>query len=111
MVKLLTLFGHILTNENVYLADKMRSSDWTAKLCRFLDLDAVIVSQEGFGNPDTDLIMNTKKIEAEGVKTVIITDEYAGRDGKSQSLADSDPAADAVVTGGNANELIHPSKT
>ena len=101
---------HILTNENVYLADKMRSSDWTAKLCRFLDLDAVIVSQEGFGNPDTDLIMNTKKIEAEGVKTVIITDEYAGRDGKSQSLADSDPAADAVVTGGNANELIHLPK-
>ena len=56
--------------------------------------------------PDTDLIMNCKKIEAEGVKTVIITDEYAGRDGKSQSLADSDPAADAVVTGGNANQVI-----
>ena len=55
----------------------MRSSDWTAKMCRLLDLDAVIVSQEGFGNPDTDLIMNCKKIEAEGVKTVIITDEYA----------------------------------
>lgn len=104
--KTLNFVCHIITNENVYLADKMRSSDWTAKLCRFLDLDAVIVSQEGFGNPDTDLIMNTKKIEAEGVKTVIITDEYAGRDGKSQSLADSDPAADAVVTGGNANQVI-----
>lgn len=96
----------IITNENVYLADKQRSSDWTAKLCKMLDLDGVIVSQEGFGNPDTDLIMNCKKIEAEGVKTVIITDEYAGRDGKSQSLADSDPAADAVVTGGNANQVI-----
>ncbi len=68
-----------------------------------LILTALIVSQEGFGNPDTDLIMNCKKIEAEGVKTVIITDEYAGRDGKSQSLADADAAADAVVTGGNAN--------
>ena len=108
--KTINFVCQILTNENVYLADKMRSSDWTAKLCRFLDLDAVIVSQEGFGNPDTDLIMNTKKIEAEGVKTVIITDEYGGRDGKSQSLADSDPAADAVVTGGNANELIHLPK-
>ena len=104
--KTLNFVCHIITNENVYLADKMRSSDWTAKMCRFLDLDAVIVSQEGFGNPDTDLIMNTKKIEAEGVKTVIITDEYAGRDGKSQSLADSDPAADAVVTGGNANQVV-----
>jgi len=41
-----------------------------------------------------------------GIKTVIITDEYAGQDGKSQSLADADPLADAVVTGGNANEVI-----
>ena len=104
--KKLNFVCQIITNENVYLADKMRSSDWTAKLCKMLDLDGVIVSQEGFGNPDTDLIMNCKKIEAEGIKTVIITDEYAGRDGKSQSLADADAAADAVVTGGNANEVI-----
>ena len=104
--KTLNFVCQIITNENVYLADKQRSSDWTAKMCRLLDLDGVIVSQEGFGNPDTDLIMNCKKIEAQGVKTVIITDEYAGRDGKSQSLADADAAADAVVTGGNANEVI-----
>ncbi|MBR1989413.1 MAG: glycine/sarcosine/betaine reductase component B subunit [Firmicutes bacterium] len=104
--KTLNFVCQIITNENVYLADKMRSSDWTAKICKMLDLDGVIVSQEGFGNPDTDLIMNCKKIEAEGVKTVIITDEYAGRDGKSQSLADADVAADAVVTGGNANEVV-----
>ncbi|MFW5629456.1 MAG: glycine/sarcosine/betaine reductase component B subunit [Acetivibrio ethanolgignens] len=104
--KTINFVCQIITNENVYLADKQRSSDWTAKLCRMLDLDGVIVSQEGFGNPDTDLIMNCKKIEAEGVKTVIITDEYAGRDGKSQSLADADAAADAVVTGGNANQVI-----
>ena len=104
--KTINFVCQIITNENVYLADKLRSSDWTAKLCKMLDLDGVIVSQEGFGNPDTDLILNCKKIEAEGVKTVIITDEYAGRDGKSQSLADADPAADAVITGGNANQLI-----
>jgi glycine reductase len=104
--KTLNFVAHIITNENVYLADKERSSNQTAKLCRMLGLDGVIISQEGFGNPDTDLIMNCKKIEAEGVKTVIITDEYAGRDGKSQSLADADVAADAVVTGGNANQVI-----
>lgn len=104
--KTINFVCQIITNENVYLADKQRSSDWTAKLCKMLDLDGVIVSQEGFGNPDTDLIMNCKKIEGEGVKTVIITDEYAGRDGKSQSLADADAAADAVVTGGNANQVI-----
>ncbi len=104
--KTLNYVCNIITNENVYLADKQRSSDWTAKLCRLLDLDGAIVSQEGFGNPDTDLIMNTRKIELQGVKTAIITDEYAGQDGRSQSLADADPLADAVVTGGNANQVI-----
>lgn len=104
--KTINFVCHIITNENVYLADKQRSSDWTAKICKMLDLDGVIISQEGFGNPDTDLIMNCKKIEEQGIKTVIITDEYAGRDGKSQSLADADVSADAVVTAGNANQVI-----
>ena len=104
--KTINFVGVIITNENVYLADKQRSSDWTAKLCELLGVDGAIVTQEGFGNPDTDLIMNTKKIELKGVKTTIVTDEYAGQDGKSQSLADADPLADAVVTGGNANEVI-----
>ena len=104
--KEINFMGVIVTNENVYLADKERSSNMTAKLAEFLGADGAVVSQEGFGNPDTDLIMNSKKLAAKGIAQVIITDEYAGRDGASQSLADSDPAADACVTGGNANEVI-----
>ena len=98
--------GCIITNENVYLADKQRSSDMTAKLVEFLGADAVIISEEGFGNPDADLVMNCNKITDKGIKTVLVTDEYAGRDGSSQSLADSTPKGDAIVTGGNANEII-----
>jgi len=104
--KTLNFAAMIITNENVYLADKIRSSDWSAKLVDYLDLEGVVISQEGFGNPDTDLIMNCKKIEETGTHTVIITDEYAGRDGTSQSLADADAKADALVTAGNANEVI-----
>lgn len=104
--KELNFVGVVITNENVYLADKERSSDWAAKLVEYLGVDGVIVSQEGFGNPDTDLIMNCKKIEQKGIKTVLVTDEYAGRDGASQSLADADSLANAVVTGGNANEVV-----
>ena len=107
--KTLNYVCNIITNENVYLADKQRGSDWAAKLAKLLDLDAVIVSEEGFGNPDADLIMNCTKNEKQGIKTVLITDEYAGCDGKSQGLADSDPLADAVVTAGNANmEVVLP---
>ena len=98
--------AHIITNENVYLADKQRSSNFTAKLCEMLALDAVVITEEGFGNPDADLIMNCTKIEKKGIKTVLVTDEYAGRDGGSQSLADADPLGNACVTAGNANEVI-----
>lgn len=104
--KEINFVGVIITNETVYLKDKSRSSDFVAKISEYLGLDGVIISQEGFGNPDTDLIMNCKKVEEKGIKTVIVTDEYAGRDGASQSLADADKLATAVVTGGNANEVI-----
>ncbi|AWZ47822.1 beta-aspartyl-peptidase [Clostridiaceae bacterium 14S0207] len=102
----INFIGVILTNENVYLADKERSSNWVAKLVEYLGVDAAIVSEEGFGNPDADLVMNCNKITEKGVKTVLLTDEYAGQDGKSQSLADSTPKGDAVVTNGNANQFI-----
>ena len=98
--------GCVITNENVYLADKERSSSYTAKLVEFLGADAVIISEEGFGNPDADLVMNCNKIDEKGIKTILVTDEYAGRDGASQSLADSTPKGDAIVTGGNANGIV-----
>lgn len=105
--------GCIITNENVTLMDKERSSNMTAKLVELLGADAVIISEEGFGNPDADLVMNCNKISKLGIKTVLITDEYAGQDGASQSLADSTPVGDAVVTAGNANEVVTlpPMKT
>ena len=106
----INFMGVIITNENVFLADKMRSSDWASKLAKYFGLDAVIISEEGFGNPDADLIMNCRKAEAFGIKTCIITDEYAGRDGSSQSLADSDVSANATVTAGNANIVINLPK-
>jgi len=93
-------------HQNVTLADKERSSNYTAKLVKMLGVDGAVVSEEGFGNPDADLIMNCTKLERQGIRTVLVTDEYAGRDGASQSLADSDPLADAVVSAGNANEVI-----
>ena len=104
--KRLNFIGCLITNENVTLADKERSSNMTAKLVQFLGADAVIISEEGFGNPDADLVMNCNKIEKLGVKTVLITDEYAGQDGGSQSLADSTPLGDACVSAGNANMVI-----
>ncbi len=102
----LNFIGVILTNENVFLADKERSSDMVAKLCEFLGLDGVLITEEGYGNPDTDLMMNCKKVSQKGVKVVLITDEFPGRDGKSQSLADAVEEGDALVSCGNGNVII-----
>lgn len=102
----LNFVGAIITNENVTLADKQRSSSYAINLAKMLGVDGVVISEEGFGNPDADLIMNCWKAEKAGIKTVLLTDEYAGRDGCSQSLADACPEGDACVTAGNANELI-----
>ena len=96
----------IATNENVTLADKRRSSSYATKLAAMLGLDGVVITEEGFGNPDADLVMNCWKAERLGIKTALLTDEYAGQDGASQSLADSCPEGNACVTAGNANEVI-----
>ncbi len=98
--------GCVITNENVTLGDKQRSSTMAAELIASLSPDGVIVSKEGFGNPDADLMMNCSKIEAHGIKTVLLTDEFAGQDGASQSLTDTHPKADAIVSTGNANDVI-----
>ena len=106
----LNFVGVIITNENVTLADKRRSSSYAVKIARMFGVDGVVITEEGFGNPDADLIMNCRKAENAGIRTALVTDEYAGRDGASQSLADAAKEADAVVTAGNANMLIELPK-
>lgn len=104
--KEINFVGVIITNENVTLADKQRSSSYAVKLARMLGVEGLVISEEGFGNPDADLVLNCTKAEKAGIKTVLVTDEYAGATGASQSLADSCPEGTAVVTAGNANATI-----
>ncbi len=104
--KELNFVGVVTTNLNTTLGDKVRSTDYASKLVKLLGAEGAIIAEEGFGNPDTDLMMLCKKMEEYGIKTVLITDEYAGADGGSQSLADATPQADAVISVGNANEVI-----
>lgn len=105
--KTVNFMGVILTNENVFLMDKERHSDMTSKLCEYLGLEGVLLTEEGYGNPDTDLMMNCKKTTQRGTKVVIITDEFPGRDGKSYSLADVCKEADTMISCGNGNVVIH----
>jgi len=102
----LRFLGTVVCNANVTLRDKMRSANYAVKLVELLGADGVVISKEGFGNPDADVMMYCAGLEEKGIRTVMITDEFAGSDGESQSLADTTPHADAVVSAGNANERI-----
>ena len=75
-------------------------------MAKMLGAEGAIISEEGYGNPDTDLLQICKKLENEGIKTVLITDECAGRDGLSQSLADAVTEAKAIVSTGNVSHLV-----
>jgi glycine reductase len=98
--------GMVLTNEPTRLADKQESAKQAVALIRQLEAQGAVVSKEGFGNPDADLMMIIRGLEAAGIESVAITDEYAGVDGSSQSLADTAVEADALVSVGNANERL-----
>ncbi len=102
----LNFIGVVLTNELVRLAGKEASAAKSIELVKELNPDGVLLSKEGFGNPDADQMMIIRGLEKAGIKTVAITDEYAGADGCSQSLADVTPEADAMISVGNANERI-----
>ena len=104
--KEINFMGCIMVPEHTTLAGKLRASDYTLKLAKMLGAEAVLVSEEGYGNPDTDLLMICKKCEDAGIKTILLTDECAGRDGMSQPLADTAVEAIAVVSSGNVSHVV-----
>lgn len=104
--KSINFIGVILTPELTTLAGKYRTCDYTAKLAHQLGADGVIISEEGYGNPDSDLVMICERCEQKGIKTVLITDECSGWDGLSQPLTDTKPEAVAVVSTGNVSYVI-----
>ena len=99
--------GVVITNEPTRLSEKQASAEAAVGLVKDLRADGAIVTKEGFGNPDADLMMIVRGLEQAGIATVAVTDEFAGGDGASQSLADSTPEADAIVSTGNANQAVH----
>ncbi|PKK38983.1 Glycine reductase component B beta subunit [Clostridiaceae bacterium JG1575] len=104
--KQINFLGAVMVPELTTLEGKFRSCDFTAKLCQMLGAQGVIVSEEGYGNPDSDLVMIAERLEKKGIKAVLITDECSGWDGASQPLADTKPEARAVVSTGNVSHVV-----
>lgn len=108
--KEINFLGVIVVPEMTTLNGKYISCDYTAKLCKMMGADGVVVSEEGYGNPDSDLVMICSRLEKQGIKTVLITDECSGWDSMSQPLTDTAKEAVAVVSTGNVSHVISLEK-
>lgn len=108
--KKINFLGVILTPEMTTLAGKQRTTQFTVNLAHQIGADGVIISEEGYGNPDSDLVMISAGCEKCGIKTVLITDECSGWEGTSQPLTDTAKEAVAVVSTGNVSHVISLEK-
>ncbi|WP_024821446.1 glycine/sarcosine/betaine reductase component B subunit [Aminobacterium mobile] len=104
--KNINFLGVIVAPVRTAFVEKERICNQVFKIAEMLGADGAIISEDGGGNPEADLMMLTRLFEKRGIKTVLVTDEYAGSDGASPGLADVTPEADAVVTNGNGNERV-----
>ena len=98
--------GVVICNEHSRLEDKQRTAHEAVEILDGLGVDGVIITKEGGGNADTDLMLMCRTCESRGIRTVLIGNEGAGNDGADPSLADVTPEADAFVTTGNNDETI-----
>src|SRR3954452_15138181 len=102
----LTLAALILCPEPVNMADKELVSAHAARLCKQLNLDAVIATKEGGGNADADVSLKLDRLEEEGIAAIGILAEMAGRDGTGPPLVVPPTKATALVSTGNYDERM-----
>ncbi len=109
----MNFLGVIMSNLNVSLEQKERATQVVANLARMIGADGAIIAEEGYGNPDADFIGCIVALEDLGIKTVGMTNECTGTDGRSQPLVTLDQKADAIVSCGNVSQLLElpPMKT
>jgi len=98
--------GLIPAVESTVLDGKRRAAMMNVGLAKELGADAVIITEEGYGNPDTDFCLNAKLLEQAGIKTIVISDEAAGTNGASHGVADSTPELVSFISAGNVNEMV-----
>lgn len=76
-------------------------------LKNFLDVDGVMITKEGGGHTDVDLIQNCEECERMGIRTVLIDNEWLGSEGAAElPLLAVSQNANAMVSVGNVDGMI-----
>ena len=106
--KELIFVGTVLANAPLVLAEKKRSALMAAKLVRFvLGADGVVITKEGGGHPDIDLMECCEQCEILGVKTSLLNSEMLSPDGTGiYSMIAFSKSADCVISVGNVDEMV-----
>jgi sarcosine reductase len=104
----LEFVGVVVANAPLVLADKKRSAIMAAKLIRFnLGADGVIITKDGGGHPDIDLMECCEQCELLGVRTCLINSEMLSPDGTGiYSMIAFSEYADCVISAGNVDEMV-----
>lgn len=103
--KTINFLGVVMSTLNVKMDEKVRCVKMAGQICQSLGVDAAVVVEEGYGNPDVDYTAMLVELERLGIKTVGLSDECTGRDGASQPLVSMNPATDALVSTGNVSQM------
>lgn len=104
--KSLNFVGVILSNEMSRLDDKEKVSQDVFHLASGLNVSGVVINQEGGANTLTDVMMLCRKFERQGIKTLLLLNEFAGAEGTTPSLAETTPEAEYIVSSGNNDYLL-----
>jgi glycine reductase complex component B subunit alpha and beta len=103
----LAFCGVVLAKGHNYsTAAKERSATYAAKLAGMLGADGVILTQEGGGNANIDLMLTVHACEQRGMRTTLLANEHAGVDGRDQPLLSAVAEADAIVSVGSYDEAV-----
>jgi sarcosine reductase len=100
--------GVVISPEPTSLREIRRSAIMAASLLKnVLKVAGAIITKEGGGHTDVDVMQNCDECERIGIKTAIIDNEFIGPDGAGElPLLAVSPNADAIVSVGNFDGLV-----
>ena len=104
--KELSFGGVIISTESNLNDSKKNNARIIADIAKQNKFDGIIVTQEGGGHADVDLMMTLDACVENGIAVVLQTNEIAGPGGDLPPLVCYSKHADAIVTNGNNDEII-----
>jgi glycine reductase complex component B subunit alpha and beta len=103
--------GVVISPEPTSITEIRRSAIMSARLMKsVLKADGVIITKEGGGHTDVDVMQNCDECDRLGIKAVIIDNEFLGPDGAGElPLLAVSPKADAIISVGNFDGMVETS--